>query len=856
MKLKNLYLNYNKFLNFNIMTKKIIFLTILLIIQNFEVAGQYSNFKNQKSNTSKAKKKVNKKDDIKSKTKNCTVFEGLFTIYQSKKDGKSYIEIDTSHLDNEFIYFSYIENGVTDARAVKGSYRGSKIIKVNKFYNKIEFTINNTKYYFDENSPLAKASHSNINIPIIISEEIIAKNEDKTKFLISADNIFLNESLQQIKYTYSGGYKGFKLGNLSKTKTRYNKIRNYPENTDVVVNYFYESKYPSKRGGEAITDSRNVSILVQHSLVKMPDNNYKPRKDDTRVGYFTTQSNDMTSIDQVNYRDFINRWRLEKKNPEDELSEPKEQIVWWIENTTPLEFRDIIKEGVERWNIAFEEAGFINAVQVNIQHDTADWDAGDIRYNVLRWTSSPNPPWGGYGPSFVNPRTGEILGADIMLEWSYITNRIVADDLYNDNNEDKNCCTAAQFQQIENLFGLNYIKNMNLGEEMEEELVKQSLYRLVLHEVGHTLGLNHNFKGSTLLTTDELNNKDIVNERGVTSSVMDYPAININKNPKEQALFFDVKPGYYDRWAIKFGYSTFEDSEQEEEIANILSRSTEKELAFANDALDMRSPGKGSDPNAMIYDLSSNQLDHSIDKINMVTDILKDLKTKYTSNNDTYEELYRSYINLVYSYYQALNIVTRQIGGVNIDLSHTDQNSDKKPFESVNKKTQQRAMSIIAKYGFSNKMLLQDDLFPYLQKQRRGFNVSTDPTIHQRILRYQNRLLDHLLNSRVLLRISNSSLYGNNYKLPYYMIDLRNSIFEDDIDKNVSTIRQNLQVSYVNRLLSIVNVKSGFDNLSKTSAYYNLNWLKDNLNNNIGNLQTRQHKDYLLYLIDSLDNSK
>jgi hypothetical protein len=839
------------------MTKKIIFLSLLLILQNFEVVGQYSNFKNQKINKSKSKKEIKKKGDIQSKTKNCTVFDGLFKIYQSKKDGKAYIEIDSSHLDQEFIYFSYIENGVTDARAVKGSYRGSKIIKINKFYNKIEFTINNTKYYFDDKSPLSKASHSNVNTPIIISEEIIAKNDDKTKFLISADNIFLNESLQQIKYSYSGSYKGFKLGNLSKTKTRYNKIRNYPENTDVVVNYFYESKYPSKRGGEAITDSRNVSILVQHSLVKMPDHNYIPRKDDTRVGYFTTQSNDMTSIDQVNYRDFINRWRLEKKNPELDLSEPKKQIVWWIENTTPLEFRDIIKEGVERWNIAFEEAGFKNAVQVNIQPDTANWDAGDIRYNVLRWTSSPNPPWGGYGPSFVNPRTGEILGADIMLEWSYITNRIVADDLFNDNKEDKNCCTASQFQQIENSFGLNYIKNMNLGEEMEEELVKQSLYRLVLHEVGHTLGLNHNFKGSALLTTDELNNKDIVNEKGVTSSVMDYPAININKNPKEQALFFDVKPGFYDRWAIKFGYSTFEDSKQEEEkIANILSRSTEKELAFANDALDMRSPGKGSDPNAMIYDLSSNQLDHSVDKINMVTDILKDLKRRYTSNNDTYEELYRSYINLVFAYYQALNIATRQIGGVNIDLSHTDQNSDKKPFESVNKKTQQKAMSIISKYGFSNKILLQDDIFPYLQKQRRGFNVSTDPTILQRILRYQNRLLDHLLNSRVLLRISNSSLYGNSYKLPYFMIDLRNSIFEEDFNMNLSTIRQNLQVSYVNRLLSIVNSKSSFDNLSKTSAFYNLNWLKDNLDNKIGNLQTRQHKDYLFYLIDSLDNSK
>ena len=837
------------------MTRKITTLSILLILVSSSLFGQYSSFKHQPNN-SKSKKEVKKTNDIQSKTKDCTIYDGLFKIYQSKKDGKSYIEIDTSHLDNEFIYFSYFENGVTDAGAVKGRYRGSKIIKISKFYNKIDFTINNTKYFFDENSQLSKASNTNINTPLIISEEIIAKNDDKTRFLINADNIFLNESLQQVKYSYPGGYKGFKLGNLSKSKTRYNKIRNYPENTDVIVNYYYESKYPSKRGGEAITDSRNVSVLVQHSLVKMPDENYIPRKDDTRVGFFTTKSNHMTSLDQVNYRDFINRWRLEKNDSSKEFSEPIKPIIYWIENTTPLEFRDIIKEGVERWNIAFKEAGFINAIQVKIQPDTAEWDAGDIRYNVLRWTSSPNPPWGGYGPSFVNPRTGEILGADIMLEWSYITNRIVADNLFNDNNnEDINCCTAAQFQQIENSLGLSYIKNMNLGEEMEKELVKQSLYRLVLHEVGHTLGLNHNFKASTLLSTDELNNKDIVNEKGVTSSVMDYPAININKNPEEQALFFDIKPGLYDVWAIQFGYTEFSENE-EEGISKILSRSTEKELAFANDALDMRSPGKGSDPNAMIYDLSSNQLEHSVDKINMVIDILKDLKTKYTSNNDTYEELYRSYINLVYSYYQALNIVTRQIGGVYIDLSHTDQNTDNKPFESVDKETQKKAMDIIAKYGFSNKILLQDDLFPYLQKQRRGFNVSTDPTIHQRILRYQNYLLNHLLNSKVLLRISNSSLYGNNYKLPYYMIDLRNSIFESDMDKNVSTIRQNLQVSYVNRLLSIVNPKSSYDNFAKTSAFYNLNWLKDNLDNTIGNLQTRQHKDYLLYLIESLDNTK
>ena len=838
------------------MNNKLILTLLITVLSCHFSFAQYSAFGNNTKKEKSSKNQVKSLDEFTKKTKNCNLYEGLFNIYQSKKDGKSYIEIDSSHLNKEFIYFSYFENGVTDAGAVKGRYRGSKIIKINKFYNKIDFTIKNTSYYFDNDSPLKKAENTNINTPIIISESIIATSSDKKRFLLNADNIFLNESFQQVKYSYPGSYRGFKLGNLSKNKTRYNKIRSYPENTDVVVNYFYESKYPSSRGGGAITDSRNVSVLVQHSLVKMPDDKYIPRVDDTRVGFFTTQSNNMTTLDQVNYRDFINRWRLEKKDSTKEFSEPIKPIVYWIENTTPLEFRDIIKEGVERWNIAFKKAGFLNAIQVKVQPDSAEWDAGDIRYNVLRWTSSPNPPWGGYGPSFVNPKTGEILGADIMLEWTYITNRIVADDLYNDNSsEDKNCCTASHFQQIENSLGFSHIKNMNLGEEMEKELVKQSLYRLVLHEVGHTLGLNHNFKASALLTTEELNNKKIVDEKGVTSSVMDYPAININKNSDEQALFFDVKPGFYDVWAIQFGYSEFNENE-EIEISNILSRSTEKELAFANDALDMRSPGKGSDPNAMIYDLSSNQLDHSVDKINMVIDILKNLKSKYTLENDTYEELYRSYINLVFSYYQALNIVTRQIGGVHIDLSHTDQKSDKKPFESVDIETQKRAMNILSKYAFSNKILLQEDLFPYLQKQRRGFNVSTDPTIHQRILRYQNRLLDHLLHPNVLLRLSNSSLYGNEYKLPYYMIDLRNSIFKSDLNSNISTIRQNLQVTYVNRLIKILDNKSRFDNLSKSSAFYNLSWLKDNLNNNIGDLQSKQHKQYLLFLIESLETNK
>ena len=827
------------------MNRKIILLFIISLIFNDQVLSQNIFNNKTEAKTSNA---------IELKTKGCEVFEGLFTIYQSEKDGKSYIEIDTSHLANEFIYFSYIENGVIEAGAVKGSYRGSKIIEINKYFNKIDFTIKNTNYYFEEDSPLSKASNTNINTPIIISEKIIAMNEDKTKFLIDADNIFLNESLQQIRSSYSPGYKGFKIGNLSKTKTRYNKIRNYPENTDVVVNYFYESKYPTTRGSSAITDSRNVSILVQHSLIKMPDNDYKSRNDDSRIGYFTTKSNHMTSIDQVNYRDFINRWRLEKKHPEKVLSEPVKPIVWWIENTTPYEFRDIIKEGVESWNIAFKEAGFINAIQVKVQSDTATWDAGDIRYNVLRWTSSPRPPWGGYGPSFVNPRTGEILGADIMLEWVYLTSRVVTEELYiesSTNNLNNTECLAAHQSQIENGFGLNYIKTMNLSEELEKDMIKQSLYRLVLHEVGHTLGLNHNFKGSLLLTNDELNDKEIVNKLGICSSVMEYPAINIVKDPKDQGLFYDTKPGPYDIWAVQYGYSQFNDTI--DQLDEILSRSTEKNLAFGNDADDMRSPGKGMDPNAMINDLSSEPVEHSIDKMDIILSIFENLKEKSTSSNNTYEELTRAYRSLFYSYFQSLGIVSRQIGGVNVDRSTVDQQSTKDPFMPVSKELQKKAMQVIQEYGFSNKILLDKEFYSYLQSQRRGFQVSSDPRILQMISYSQNRLLSHLLHRAVLQRISNSTLYGNSYDLSEYMIDLRNSIFLDDMYTNITITRQNLQLSYINKLINIIDSKSKFDNISKSSAYYNLNWIKTNLDISSGDISTMQHKQYLVFLIESIN---
>tara|TARA_B100000902_G_scaffold396682_1_gene458371 strand:+ start:6767 stop:9313 length:2547 start_codon:yes stop_codon:yes gene_type:complete len=807
-----------------------------------------------------------KECEISKKTKNCILYEGLFNIYQDKDNGNCYIEIDSNHINNDFIYFSYIENGNASAMMMKGQFRGSKIINISKFYNKIEFTIKNTKYYFNDSSQLKKSENSNINIPIIVSEEILAINNEGNKFLINANNIFLNESLNQIKYPSRNKI----LGGLSK-KTKYNKIRNYVENTDIVVEYIYDNKYPKSYGDASVTDSRSINIKYQHSLIKMPEDGFNPRFEDPRVGYFSTQSNDMTTVERINYRDVIHRWRLIKKDSSQKYSEPIEPIVYWIENTTPLEFRDIIKEAAESWNIAFKEAGFINAVQVKIQPDSADWEAGDIRYNVIRWTSSPRPWWGGYGPSFVNPLTGEILGADIMLEWTSITNRIYLDNIFNNRNNNENIlidtifnqnndhqyCNHHNESQIQNIIGNLYIQNNNLSNDMKKEMVRQSLFRLVLHEVGHTLGLTHNFKASTFLSIEELKNKDIVNSKGICSSVMEYPAINITNNPENQGLFYDIKPGPYDIWAIKYGYSHFNNNEREE-LDKILILSKNKENSYGNDADDMRSSGKGIDPNIMIYDLSDNPVLYAKERIELINNLIDEILVNHTIENESYEKLTRSYRTLLYSYFTCLNIMTRQIGGVNIDRSFYTENSENKPFNPVSEEKQKEALSYIMKYGFNEKYLINNNIYPYLKRQRRGFNTNyngEDPKILEFILGRQSLLLSQLLNSNVLKRINNTSLYGNNYSISEYMIDLRNSIIQNDLNKNVSLFEQNLRTLYIKSLLQILNNKN-YDEISKSCVYYNLNWIYNNINTSSGNLSSKQHKEYLKYIISDIYTKK
>ncbi len=832
-------------------------LSFLVISLSFSQNCDAQLFKKKKAKTEASSKKT-VKDNYKAKIKNSEKIEGLFTLYRDNTKGNLLIEITQEQLNKEYIHFSYIENGIMDAGLFKGGFRNSKIFKIQKYFNRIEFVQENTNYYFDPESTLAKSSNTNINNPVLVSELIVAISNDSTKFLIDADKIFLTESLEQIKRAARPGFKGFQLGKLSKTKTKYHKLKNYPENTDLIVNYAYDNALPKARGGTAVTDSRFVNILVQHSLIALPENNFEPRFEDPRVGYFTTRVNDMTTTDAVNYRDLVHRWNLVKKNPELKISEPVHPLVYWIENTTPVEMRDLIKEGVESWSLAFESAGFKNAVQVKIQPDDAEWDAGDIRYNVLRWTSSPQPPFGGYGPSFVNPKTGEILGADIMLEWVYITKRIQQGELFEntglfldeENPMDAHYCSASALMQSNNLFAHSAVEAMELSEAAKETLVRESLRRLVLHEVGHTLGLNHNFKGSNLLTYKEILNKETTYEKGLCSSVMEYPSINFSLKPENQGLYYDTIPGAYDHWAIRFAYSDVDANG----LNAILSESTKHEHGFANDADDMRGTGKGMDPDAMIYDLTSKPVLYAIDRIKLVNKIFPTLLEKYRKEGDSHQELLNSYYTLTGQYSTSLKIISRQIAGVRVNRSMVGQETNSKPFTPVSYADQKEAMNVLSKYAFApNAFEKAEALYPYLQKQRRGFSTpygGEDPKIHERVLSIQRMVLGQLLNRNVLNRMVNSSLYGNEYSLSSYFKDLNEAIFKADKNKSVNSFRQNLQVAYINKLIRVAK-DNGTSTQIRAQVYSTLTAnLKVAKNSNSTEESTNIHREYIARIIE------
>jgi hypothetical protein len=744
--------------------------------------------------------------------------DGFMNIIHETEKDEYFLMLEEDQLNSEFIYFVYILNGPQDVGASGGSMGDGSILEFRKFKEDIGLYKKNTKYTYDDSNKISQSKLTNIIEAFMGRFEIAVKEEGK--YVINIDKLFLSEMLTSITPNIPKEYMEYydlNVGSADKAKTYINEIKNYPKNTSAEVTYgFFNPKPKSGAPVDAVADPRYTYISAKHLFVEMPDNNFEQRIADERVGYFSEKVTDLSSYDTYTARDLMNRWRLVKKNPDAKLSEPEEPIVYWVENSTPEEIRPFVVKGIEGWNAAFEKAGFKNAVVAKIQPDDAEWDAGDVQYNVVRWASTPNPQFSGYGPSIANPRTGEIIAADIVQEFNAIKRGYALRKLW--------------------------------GYSKDNDPLEQWIISLTMHEVGHTLGLRHNFKSSWIYDAKEIHDVSITGKSHI-GSVMDYDPINLAPKGTIQGNFFPHAPGIYDRWAIEFGYTP---NLTEEERSEILSKSSIPEYIFGTDGDAMSSPGRNIDPRAKRYDLSGDPITYTSERMEILDAKIKELPSIFLKDGETSTEFRSAFLSLTREKGRFMSGVSRLIGGVYSNRIVTDPNSELTPFEAVSYQDQKRAMNLITSKLLSNDAFVFDEnLLKHLQNQKRAAYSSEergneDPQLHKLVIDMQGSILAHILHPAVMMRLVDSAQYGNIYMPSEVLDDLFEGIFVPK--ENPNTFKINLQSSYVDALIKGLSDED-YDEISRSAIYTSLVKIKTFTKTSYGNNESKDHFKFLNWKI-------
>jgi hypothetical protein len=742
------------------------------------------------------------------------IIEGYLEIYTDDDKENYFLKLNQEDLNKKFLYFSYIMNAPQGSTQTGGRPSDGKVLEFRKFKKEnIGLYQINTSYIYGDDNNIAKSTVTNITEAFIETFKPVARSESSV--LISVNKFMASERIEAISYVPNEyrEYVSVNYGRPDPKKTFINKVFNNESNTAVEVVFGYENKSPNldAYSVSAVTDPRYLSVTARHIFIKMPDESYEPRINDHRVGYFVNKSTDLTSYENFPNFALINKWRLIKKDPQAELSEPVEPIVYWVENSTPEEIIPAVVAGIENWNIAFEEAGFKNAIVAKIQPKDATWDAADYDYNVVRWSSEPDASLLGFGPSVTNPLTGEIISADVV-------NKLLAVKL-----------------------GYNYRKLYGYTEDNDP--LMQYITNLTLHEVGHTLGLRHNFRGSFKYSPSEIHNKELTGNT-IMNSVMDYDPINVAPKGMKQGIFFSTVPGEYDKWAIKFGYTP---GLTDEERKNILLDSVKPELNFGTDDEAMSYPGNNIDPRTKRYDMSNDPIKYASDIVQIIDEKIKELPLIFAD-----EDGFNNYTNAFFRFFRTkgrfLETVAQQIGGVYVNKIASIQ-SDKTILEAVPYEKQKQAMNLLSEKVFTNGSMSYDSkILANLMYERdtRSRSGNNDPDFHALVLSSQRNILSNILHPEVMKRLVNSALYGNQYMPDEVLSDLNKAIFIQKEEPD--TFKRNLQSTYVDLLIE--GFENGdYDQVSKAEIFKTINDIHSFARKN---KMRSAHYDFIYFKIDKL----
>jgi len=712
-------------------------------------------------------------------TKEAKTSKGVFTVHSIRD--RYYYEIPKSELGKDFLWNSQIAKTGGGA-GYAGQQVGDRVIRWQLKGNRVLLLDVHPGSIADPKQPIALAVNADNSDAIIQAFPVAAFSKDQDP-VIEVTRLFTGD-IQEFSARQVVNGQG-----VDQSRSFIEHVTPYPNNVEAEVTLTYTRGAAGRGGADAggAGGGRGrgaVTVVLHHSMVKLPDTPMQPRLFDNRVGFFSSAATDYTRNEYKAERiRYIDRWRLEKKDPAAALSEPVKPIVYYIDPATPTNLVPWMKKGVEAWNVAFEAAGFKNAIQAKsppTAQEDPHWSVEDARNSVIKWI--PSTTENAEGPHISDPRTGEILNADIEVYNNVLT---LARDWY--------------FVQV----GPLDPRAQKLP--LPDDLMGRLIEFVVTHEVGHTLGLEHNMKASSMYPQEKIRDKEWVHTMGHTPSIMDYSRFNYVAQPEDRIAVEDLVPriGPYDIWAIKWGYTPIPGAttpDQEKPTLNLWAKEQDDKpyLRFNTAAAGGSDPGEETEAVGDADAVKSTAL--GLKNLQLVAKMLMSA-TAY-KDGETYDQLSELYGRMITQWSNEMNHVAGIVGGFNSQEKAVGQEG--RIFNLIPKEQQQAAVKFLLDNAFTTPLWMVDE-----EILRRIEAVGAIERVHAA----QTRILATLLNSARFGRlVEQETLDGQlAYSPVEFLAAVRKGIWKelDAPQVKIDPYRRELQHTYLQDVNNKLNPPTG-----------------------------------------------